>query len=247
MVLTVTAEGSPAGAPVRMTVPFETYGLLAGWTADNRIGLLGPTRSSSIYRVPATGGRAAQISAKGYASHPRWSRDGKRIYLRWNRGRIGSMPAEGGEVTVTPVDTAVMEAEALPGGGNSLSPDNTAIVFSGGHRSDKGSTAVYTNIWTVGIAGGQPKQLTSFTDPDTRFPCWSPDGRRVAFIARDTTGKQTGSSEKPGSLVFQVYVVSSDGTALRQVTSESHRVDWSAVAWSPDGKWIASSSRGTRP
>ena len=244
MVLTVTAEGSPAGAPARITVPFETYRLLAGWTADNKIGLLRYNpEQQNIYRVPATGGRAAQISAKGYASHPRWSRDGKRIYLRWNRGQIGWMPAEGGEVTVIPVNTAVMEAEALPGGGNAASPDNTAIVFSGGHKSHSDANALYTNIWTVGIKGGQPKQLTSFTDPDTRFPCWSPDGRRVAFIARDTTGKQTGSSEKPGSLVFQVYVVSSDGTGLRQVTSEAHRVDWSAVAWSPDGRSIAFFSR----
>jgi Tol biopolymer transport system component len=239
-VLTVTPEGRPVGTPAQIKLPFETSGLLAGWTADNKIGLLRYNpEQQAIYRVPATGGRAAQISAKGWTSHPRWSRDGKRIYLRLDRGRIGSMPAEGGEVTVIPVDRAVMEAEALPGGGNSVSPDGSTIVFSGGHRSHQGTNAVYTNIWTIGIEGGQPKQLTHFTDPDARFPCWSPDGRRVAFVARDTDRKTPDSTEKPGSLVFQVYVVSPDGTGLRKVTSEAHQVDWSAVAWSPDGRWIA--------
>ena len=239
-VLTVTADGRPVGTPARIKLPFQTYALLAGWTADNTIGLLryNPERQN-IYRVPATGGRAAQISAKGYASHPRWSRDGKRIYVRWNRGQIGWMPAEGGEVTVMPVDRAVMQAEALPGGGNAVSPDGSTIVFSGGHQAHQGTNAVYTNIWTVGIEGGQPKQLTHFTDPDTRFPCWSPDGRRVAFIARDTDRKTTDSTGKPGSLVYQVYVVSTDGTGLKRITSEAHRVDWSAVAWSPDGRSIA--------
>ena len=239
-VLTITAEGKPVGTPARIKLPFETYGLLAGWTADNKIGLLRYNpEQENIYRVPATGGRAAQISAKGYASHPRWSRDGKRIYLRWNRGQIGWMSAEGGDVTVIPVDRAVMEAEALPGGGNSVSPDGSTIVFSGGHQSHQGTNALYTNIWTIGIEGGQPKQLTHFTDPDARFPCWSPDGRRVAFVARDPDRKTTDSTEKPGSPVFKVYAVSPDGTGLRKVTSEAHQVAWSAVAWSPDGRWIA--------
>jgi Tol biopolymer transport system component len=239
-VLTITAEGKPLGTPARIKVPFQTYGLLAGWTADNRIGLLRDNpEHQAIYRVPATGGRAAQVSAKGWASHPRWSRDGKRIYLRWDGGQIGWMPAEGGDVTVIPVDTVVMEFEALPGGGNAVSPDGATIVLSGAYRS---GDALYTNIWTVGTAGGQPKRLTDFRDPDARFPCWSPDGRRVAFVARDTDSS-TGSAEKPGSFVFQVYVVSPDGTGLRKVTSETHRVDWSAVAWSPDGRWIAFFSR----
>jgi Tol biopolymer transport system component len=242
-VLTLTAEGRPVGTPARIKLPFEASGLLAGWTADDKIGLLRYNpEQEAIYRVPATGGRAAQISAKGWASHPRWSRDGKRIYLRSDRGQIGWMPAEGGEVTVIPVDRAVMEFEATPGGGNSVSPDGATIVFSGAHRS---GDALHTNIWTVGIDGGQPKRLTNFRDPDTRFPCWSPDGRRVAFVARDADRKTTDSTGKPGSLpaagplVFQVYVVSPDGTGLRKVTSEAHRVDWSTVAWSPDGRSIA--------
>jgi len=239
-VLAVTANGKPVGSSAHIKLPFETYGLLAGWTADNRIGLLRYNpEQQDIYRVPAAGGRAAKISAKGYASHPRWSRDGKRIYLRWETGQIGWLPAEGGEITVIPVDTAVMEREALPGGGNSVSPDGSTIVFSGGHRPKQGTNQMYTNIWTTGIEGGRPKQLTHFTDPDTRFPCWSPDGRQVAFVARDADTKTTNSTEKPGSFVYQIFVVSSDGTGIRKVTSEPHRVAWSAVAWSPDGRSIA--------
>jgi len=239
-VLTLTAEGRPVGTPARIKLPFEASGLLAGWTADDKIGLLRYNpEQEAIYRVPATGGRAAQISAKGWASHPRWSRDGKRIYLRWGPGRIGWMNAEGGEVTLISVDSAVMEFEATPGGGNAVSPDGTTIVLSGVHQSHQTANPWYTNIWTIGIEGGQPKQLTRFSNPDARFPCWSPDGRRIAFVARDTDAKTTDSAEKPSSFVFQVYVVSPDGTGLRKVTSEAHRVDWSAVAWSPDGRWIA--------
>jgi Tol biopolymer transport system component len=239
-ILTVTAEGKPAGASARINIPFETYGLLAGWTAGNRIGLLRYIEEQeTIFRVPAAGGRAAQISPKGYACHPRWSRDGKRIYLRWNRGQIGWMPAEGGEVTVIPVDTTVMQLEATPGGGNAVSPDSTVLAFSGAHQSRQAANPFFVNIWTVGVDGGQPKQLTSFSDPDARFPCWSPDGRRVAFVARDPERKAADSTGKPGAFVFQVYVVAPDGTGLRKVTTEGHRVDWSSVAWSPDGKSLA--------
>ena len=240
-ILTVDAGGRPVGTPARITLPFETYGLIAGWTTDNKIALVGyRPEEQAIYVVPAAGGRAAQVSSKGWRSHPRWSRDGTRIYLRRERGEIGWIGAGGGDITPVRFDTATVELEATPGGGNSVSPDGTTIVFSGGQRSGEW---VRTNIWAIGVEGGQPKQLTDFSDPDTRFPCWSPDGRRVAFIARDADRKTADAVDRRDALVFQVYVVSADGTGLRKVTSESHHVDWSSVAWSPDGRWIAFFSR----
>jgi Tol biopolymer transport system component len=240
-VLTLTDDRRPAGTAARIRLPFETYGPLAGWTADNRIGLLRYNpEQQAIYRVPAAGGRAAQISTKGWRSHPRWSRDGKSIILRLEKGQIGSLNADGGDITLIPVETRVMEAEALPGGGNAVSPDGRTIVFSGAHRV---GDALHVNIWTVGIEGGQPRQLTNFRDPDTRFPSWSPDSRAVAFVARDAA-RSADSGAKPDSLVFQIYTVVPDGTGLRKVTSEADQVNWSAVAWSPDGEWIAYFSRG---
>jgi Tol biopolymer transport system component len=54
-------------------------------------------------------------------------------------------------------------------------------------------------------------------------PAWSPDGERVAFVAG------AGSGEKG-----QVFVVSSDGTGLRQVTTVGSL--YVAPTWSPDGE-----------
>jgi Tol biopolymer transport system component len=48
--------------------------------------------------------------------------------------------------------------------------------------------------------------------------------------------------EKPGgkgALTFQIYSVPSQGGEAKKLTSVEHKVAWSAVAWSPDGRQIA--------
>ena len=236
-IVRVSAEGKPVGEPTRFELPFQTPSMPARWTSDNKIGLFAWNQEQeAIYTVPASGGRAAQVSPKGSASHPRWSPDGKRIFLRWadNDGpKIAFVPAEGGPVTEVPVDSAVMRAEAVPGGGNAVSPDGKTIVFTGGSLRDK---QWVTNIWMVPVQGGQPVQITDHSNPDTRFPCWSPGGKSIAFVARDNQMEKPGGQ---GALTFQIYSVPSQGGETKKLTSVAHKVAWASVAWSPDGKWIA--------
>lgn len=56
------------------------------------------------------------------------------------------------------------------------------------------------------------------------FPKWSPDGKRIAFMAN------------PGRK-FQIFVMNEDGSGLKQVSHSDH--DSVAEAWFPDGKKIA--------
>src|SRR5579875_3394568 len=54
-------------------------------------------------------------------------------------------------------------------------------------------------------------------------PCWSPQGRQIAFIA-DRSG------------LDQVWTIQLDSAALEQKTTFSERVG--SIAWSPDGQHL---------
>jgi Tol biopolymer transport system component len=155
------------------------------------------------------------VTPQGYTFHPRWSPDGERIYFRWDRGNIASVPSEGGEISKGLLDADSKVYVAVPGGGSAVSPNGKKIVFSGAKniiRDNKKTAEV--DIYTIPVEGGESKKLTISPGQD-RFPCWSPDGKSIAFIVR------------------------TEGGEVRQLTSESHRVQWSTIAWSPDGKSIA--------
>src|SRR5688572_21984075 len=74
------------------------------------------------------------------------------------------------------------------------------------------------------IAASPIRQLTSSTATNVR-PAWSPDGKSIAF-----------QSNRDGP--YHIYVMNSDGSNLRQLTSGSDHDD-RHPNWSPDGKTIA--------
>ena len=85
------------------------------------------------------------------------------------------------------------------------------------------------------IEGGAPTPITNTLEHegvDTN-PCWSPDGRWIAFTRRNEEGPS-------GWQVLQdVFLVPSAGGPVRKVTSDSDQVANSELAWSPDGTSIA--------
>jgi Tol biopolymer transport system component len=62
---------------------------------------------------------------------------------------------------------------------------------------------------------------------DERYPAWSPDGRRLAFVI-------------VGNCTNEIYVMNADRTGLQRVLLEQNRSDsfWSIqdLSWSPDGR-----------
>jgi len=228
-IVPVPESGEPEATPTQIELPLETWRYLAGWTPDYKIGvLLTNPEHQAIYTVPASGGNATQVTPQGYTFNPKWSPDGERIYFRWNGGDIASVPSEGGEISIGPLDADSKIFEALPGGGNAVSPDGKKIVFSGAKMVFRNNKKAYeVNIYTIPIEGGEPKKLTISPGQD-RFPCWSPDGKSIAFIRYPEPTKE-----------MSICIIPAEGGEVRQLTSESHRVKWATIAWSPDGKSIA--------
>lgn len=210
----------------RQGEPAQKYTTLGGWSARGEIGVFTEVPfDAALYTVPATGGRATRVAWEG--REPRWSPDGKRIYFRGQEG-IEHVPPEGGESVLVPVGGEILAA--FPMGSNDVSPDGKRILFAGGSRKDRGG-----HVFTLPIEGGAPTPITNVgrhEGVDTN-PCWSPDGRWVAF----TRGDEEGPSG--WQVLHDVFVVPSTGGAVRKVTSESDQVANSELAWSPDGRSIA--------
>ena len=104
-------------------------------------------------------------------------------------------------------------------GDASLSPKGERVLFEA--RGD---------IYSAPIEKGATRDLTNTSGAHEKFPRWSPDGARVAYIS-DKTGEE------------EIYVQSQDGTrAAAQMTTGGKAMRY-APAWSPDGKFIAFSDK----
>jgi Tol biopolymer transport system component len=229
LIVSIGEDGRPLGSPVEIKLPHETFLIPAGWSQSNNIGLqMVNPRYQAIYTVPFHGGKATQVTPDGWGNNPCWSMDGKKILFRWE-ARFASIPAEGGEMSITPVHSNEKIYMALPGGGNDISPDGKYIVFAGAKKNHIG-----VDLMTMNIEGGEPVLLTKSPTQD-RFPCWSPDGKQIAFIRYH--------ANPDGIIVMDIYIISSSGEGERLVTSEKDSVDWSSIKFLPDGRHIAYFSR----
>ena len=227
-IVRVSEQGGPLGSPVQIALPLITRNSPAGWTPDNRIGLLLETPYHEyVYTIPVSGGKATQVTPLDrLAGIPRWSPDGKRIFFRWQGGGLGYVSADGGEVMAHRDIEAARKTGLFtiyPGAGNSVSPDGKTVVFAAG-------TATYgPNLYAVPVEGGEPKQIAS----TGRYPCWSPDGRWIAYLGPDDMDK-----DRPA-----IYKMSPDGREVVRISGPSDYVVRGGIDWSPDGRWVAYCSR----
>jgi Tol biopolymer transport system component len=231
-IVSVTKEGNPSGAPRKINLPQASVHAIAGWTTDNKIGIqLMNQEYETIYTVPAGGGIATQVTPQGWTSYPKYSPDGKRIYFRWDGGKIASVPAGGGPVDSIDIDSEFDMITAVPGSSNEISPDGKTIVFSGGKFFYENNERQWeVDIFTVPVEGGKPKQLTEISvELQDRFPCWSPDGQSIAFIRPEIVEDK---------FFMHIYTMSGNGENQNRITERSDEVAWAPIDWTPDGKSI---------
>jgi TolB protein len=104
------------------------------------------------------------------------------------------------------------------------SPDGRSIVFTRRAGTSKGSNATNdptTELFMIAADGrGQPVRLTN-NQEEERAPAWSPDGKRLVFVARR------------GGRDFELCLMNADGTGFKQLTDNA--VGDLTPTWSLDG------------
>lgn len=220
--VSLSEEGSATAPPLKIELLLESSMNLAGWTGENKVGLLllNPEQQA-IYTIPSSGGKATQITpGDGNASFPRWKPDGKKIYFIY-KDNLSSVSAEGGEISTIPI-TGMESIMWI-----CVSPDGKKVLF---HGNKKGVAGMH--IWTVPIEGGEPTQIIQSPLSDA-FPTWSPDGKTISFLRQEKTAD--GNSVKTS-----LCIISAEGDNLRVLVPDPVKLKSGphSMCWSPDSKSI---------
>ena len=157
-----------------------------------------------------------------------WSPDGRKIAVSHLSpdGRITTalISPDGSDLEVKPLPDSTLNLEC-----NAWSPDGSRMACSGWDDAHKNRPR---GLFTVRVSDwGDLKQLT--TNPngaqglnDGDSIDYSPNGKQIVFIR-----------ENPGDHTDTLFVVSTDGTGLKQIHLRLP-VTPASASWSPDGKWI---------
>jgi dipeptidyl aminopeptidase/acylaminoacyl peptidase len=210
-------------------------------------------RVSSIWIANADGTDQRQLLGNDKDRSPSWSPDGRYVAFLSTRDQpensrdaagpqIWLLRMSGGEATkLTDRKSAVRSVK--------WSADSTRIFFTAdepvtdaqkqsrkegddGIFVDEGpngqARAAFTNLWVIGIADKQERQLTTGEQIITDFAP-SPDNSQVAYISRP-------NNRRNHQNLAEVFVTAvSSATSKRLTTNEAPE---SNVGWAPDGKAV---------
>jgi Tol biopolymer transport system component len=181
------------------------------WVAFSRGACCVGGNSQVVMIAPAAGG-AARVLVPSRAFPLAWSHDGRWLYVDATLGAEGPAihrvdPASGGRERVA----------ALPyeGAFFSPAPDGRRFVMS------TGDYHVALTLHVGELGGAAPTPLAPGLAPLLHNPQWSPDGARIAFLARG------------GADVAGLYTIRPDGTGLRRLVPGN---GVSTMRWAPDGR-----------
>ncbi len=195
-------SGNAAAVLVNLATTGERKDSDPAWSADSKtlafFSNAGEKDQAQLWTVNADGSNPKKITyLKGYAAHPRWSHDGKRIAFLYIEGAGGGGPLTAAPVTTGVIDTAIHNQRiavlaVATGQLRQVSPANLHIYDYDWSPDDK--TFVTTaapgpgdnnwwiaQIYTIDIAKGNAASIYK-PSLQVAVPRWSPDGKSVAFV-----------------------------------------------------------------
>ena len=198
---------------------------LPAWSPDGRKIAFVRHRNGNdgVWVMNADGSSQRMLARKG--DLPAWSPDGRKIVFSGGAQGIFVMNADGSEHRR--LETSRQSRWLAVGRGSFFwSPDwRKLAILSDAGRGDFNFGLYVMNANGSGLRSLAQRLLGRLGPGDgASQPAWSPDGRRIAFVA-DRGGND------------DVFVVNADGGGLRRLTRNP--AGDGAPVWSPDGRKIA--------
>jgi Tol biopolymer transport system component/DNA-binding winged helix-turn-helix (wHTH) protein len=204
----------PSGALQRITHGYLAMSL--AWTEDSSSIVFSSSRDGalSLWRVRTTGSDPQRLAAVGDDAYaPAIARNGHRLIYSHGSAMWGIFVVDLAEKTATP--NAILtssEQDAAP----HISPSGDHIIFQSWRSGSR-------EIWIAQTDGSDPIQLTNNPGESAGNPSWSPDGRFIAFDARENS-------------FAHIYVVDTNHGKPKAITSGSYNDI--APSWSADGRYL---------
>jgi Tol biopolymer transport system component len=197
------------------------------WAQDSRSVVHDGRAEPGLWRVGVGGGASEVVWANVRAAMPSLARSGAGVVYQATAFdaniyelRLSSSPNGQAATDETRVIASTSVDQDMR-----LSPDGTRIAFVSGMSGD-------SDLWVSNRDGSQARKLTNFPGGRAGSPCWSADGKTIAFDA-----------VRPGGS-WGLYVVGADGNPIiRPVISDGYNNV--RPAWSLDGKEIYFASNRT--
>ncbi len=217
----------PNGAGLKRLTTDPAFDACAAYSADGQQIAFCSARTGAfeIWAMDKNGhGQHAVTNTGGFATFPDFSPDGRKIVFDGDEGADAN-----DEIYVVNARTggglAALTSCAGYGDGcfndyPAYSPDGTKIVFIHADDTDADGNAVNEQVWVMNANGSNKTQLTFGPAGHDQTPDWSPDGRKIAFMADG-----------------HIFTMRADGSHQTQLTFGDD-FDF-GTAWSPDGRKIA--------
>src|SRR5215218_5770404 len=181
------------------------------WSPSGRSLTLQQGSRLAIVRVDGTGLRQLPQLTNGDAE-PTWSPDGRRLAF------VGRTPCCNWLYSVRRDGTALRRVIAQEARWPAWSTTGRIAFVNDNDRSGR-TFGLEDGTYAIRSDGSRLRRLFGRYRGTGQQPDWSPDGRRIAFVARR-----------------HIYAARADGQRLRRLTGNSGDSD---PAWSPDGRYIA--------